>query len=114
LDSDQDVIVSLEDAHRQMTISIRTEHVKGHQDKDKAFEQLTIPEKFNLFADNLATYALDLQLLTKAEPVPLVPPPRGSPYLTHVAKSLLRGISAEGRSTTGRNNIMRVWTGQRT
>jgi hypothetical protein len=42
LASDQDVIAALEDSHRQMPIYIKTEHVKGHQDKDKAFEQLTI------------------------------------------------------------------------
>jgi hypothetical protein len=60
--------------------------VKGHQDKDKAFEQLTIPEKFNVFADKLATYALDLAIITKAEPDPLLPLPRGSPYLIHEGK----------------------------
>jgi hypothetical protein len=86
LASDQDVIAALEDSHRQMPIYIKTEHVKGHQDKDKAFEQLTIPEKFNVFADNLATYALDLAITTKAEPDPLLPLPRGSPCLIHEGK----------------------------
>jgi hypothetical protein len=45
--------------------------VKGHRDKDEAFEQLTIPEKFNVFVDHLVTYALDLATITKAEPDPL-------------------------------------------
>jgi hypothetical protein len=66
-----------------MSISIKTEHVKGHQDNDKAFDKLTIPEKFNVFADNLATYASDMQILMKSEPAPLLPLPRGTPYLTH-------------------------------
>jgi hypothetical protein len=107
LDSGQDVIAALEDAHRQKTICIKMEHVKGHQDKDKAFELLSISDKlFNVFADNLATYALDIQLLTKTEPAPLLPLPRQSVLDarrrdadesgTHAATSLLRGISAEG------------------
>jgi hypothetical protein len=80
LDSEQDVIAALEDAHRQMTISVetvKTAHMKGHQDKDKAFEQFTTPEKLNVFTPNLATYRyeLDIQLLTKVEPVPLLPLP---------------------------------------
>jgi hypothetical protein len=46
LDYDQDVIVALEAAHRQMTIAIKTAHVRGYQeDKEKGFDQLTIPEK---------------------------------------------------------------------
>jgi hypothetical protein len=51
-----------ENSHQNRT------RVKGHQDKDEAFEQLTIPEKLNAFADHLATYALDLGTITKAEP----------------------------------------------
>jgi hypothetical protein len=78
LASDQDVIAALEDAYRRMTIIINTAHVKGHQDKDKAFEQLTSQEKFNVFADNHATYALDLEMITKTEPAPLLPLPRGT------------------------------------
>jgi hypothetical protein len=86
LASDQDVTAALEDSHRQMPIYIKTEHVKGHQDKDKAFEQLTLPEKFNVFADNIATYAPDLAITSKAEPDPWLPLPRGSPYLIHEGK----------------------------
>jgi hypothetical protein len=84
LDSDQDVIAALEDAHKQMPISIKTEHVKGHQDKDKAPDKLTIAERFNVRADNLGTYALDMQMIQlMIDPAPLLPLPRGSPYLIH-------------------------------
>jgi hypothetical protein len=61
LDSDQDVIAALEDAHKQMPISIKTENVRGHQDKDKAPDKLTIPERFNVRADELTTYTLDMK-----------------------------------------------------
>jgi hypothetical protein len=48
LDSDRDVIAALEDTHKQMPISIKIEHVKGHQDNDKAFDNsgpITIAER---------------------------------------------------------------------
>ena len=83
LDSDQDVIAALEEAHRQLPISIKTEHVKGHQDNAKAYNHLTVQERFNVFADHLATYALDMQIITKAQPAVLLPLSSGSPYLSY-------------------------------
>jgi hypothetical protein len=41
-------------------------------DKDKAFEQLKIPEKFNVCADKLVTYAMNLAIITKDDPAPLL------------------------------------------
>jgi hypothetical protein len=74
----------LEDAHKQqMPIPIKTEHVKGHQDKEKAFGKITIPERFNVCADHLVTYALDMQMTKQRESAPLLPLPRGSPYLMY-------------------------------
>jgi hypothetical protein len=66
LKPDHDVIMTLSEGKTELPLILISRHVKGHQDDERHFDDLTRPEQLNVLADRCATAALDkLRVLGK-------------------------------------------------
>jgi hypothetical protein len=53
--------MTLSEVREGLPFQLISKHVKSHQDKERAFADLTRPEQLNVLADHGATAALDLR-----------------------------------------------------
>jgi hypothetical protein len=59
LKPDHDVIMTLNEDREGLPFRLISQHVKGHQDEKRDFDDLIRPEQLNVLADHRATAALD-------------------------------------------------------
>ena len=85
-DALREIHLQQEEAH----LEIGTAHVRGHQDKVKKADQLTLPERINIEADTLATQAYNFFKTTRGTSIQY-DLPHGGPYLVIDNKAIWSG-----------------------
>jgi hypothetical protein len=68
LQSDDDIIRAIEDLESRIPMAITYHWVEGHQDKIKEVRELPWPAQLNVYADELATEAVNKQTHTRQVP----------------------------------------------
>jgi hypothetical protein len=80
LKPDHDVVMTLSEIRDKLPFSLIARHVKGPQDDEREYADLTRPEQLNVKADYLATAALD-ELREAGQPTEFYPLPACRGYL---------------------------------
>jgi hypothetical protein len=85
-----DVLREISIQQEEALLQICTQHVKGHQDRVKKADQLTLPERINIEADDLATQAFEFFKSKRSSQVQY-DLPSGGPYLICDNKAIWSG-----------------------
>jgi hypothetical protein len=80
LKPDHDVFMTLSAVREGLPFQLISQHVNSHQEKERAFADLTRPEQLNVLADHRATAALD-ELRASGQTTEFYPLPACRGYL---------------------------------